>query len=218
MVVHLPRWTIPLCMGAIIVAGVPGVGKSTLAERASQRSGFPLIPFGSVMFRVALARGLVKHRDEMRRLTPEEQFDVQKVAATAVTSRGTCILDTNLTIQTPQGFLAGFPSTILQNLRPSRFILVEARPAEVLARRARSSDRQHDQENPEEIEVAQALNRAVAMACSTLAGATVKIVFNHDGRVEECVQQMLTALQGVARPVPRLVAYDPFLADETPST
>ena len=57
----------------VIITGVPGVGKTTVINTAMEKiaaEGTPYqnINFGSFMFEVAAAEGLVQDRDQMRKL------------------------------------------------------------------------------------------------------------------------------------------------------
>jgi adenylate kinase len=83
------------------------------------------------------------------------------------------------------------PAWVLDALKPSVIVLVEADPREIFGRRMRDTTRERDTENIDGIDLHQQVNRAAAMAYATLTGATVKIVYNHDERVEEAIQQIL---------------------------
>jgi adenylate kinase len=182
-------------MGAIVVTGVPGVGKTTVMTAAAEAKGLKVVVYGSEMFRVAKARGFVKDRDEMRRLAPEVQREVQRAAAEAIATLGEVIVDTHCTVQTPKGFLPGLPAWVLEALKPSTIVLVEADPKEIHGRRSKDSTRARDADSEPMIQRHQELNRAAAMAYATLTGATVAIVYNHDGKVEDAIQQILPVVQ-----------------------
>lgn len=178
-------------MGAIIVTGIPGVGKTTVMEAAADRAGRKIVVYGSVMFEVARERGLVEHRDEMRRLDPDVQKEVQREAAERIAAMGDVIVDTHCTIKTPKGYLPGLPVWVLEALRPSTVVLVEADAAEIAGRRAGDATRTRDEDSVEAIEEHQEQNRRFAAAYATLTGATVARVCNHDDGVEDAVAQLL---------------------------
>lgn len=182
-------------MGAIVVTGVPGVGKTTVMEAAAKAKNLQVVVYGTEMFNVASKRGLVKSRDEMRKLKPEMQREIQKKAAEAIAKMGDVIVDTHCTVKTPKGFLPGLPIWVLEALKPSAIVLVEADSSEIFGRRARDASRERDPEPIEEIGRHQEVNRAAAMAYATLTGATVKIVYNHDDRVHDAIQQILPVVQ-----------------------
>ncbi len=60
-------------MGVIVVTGIPGVGKTTVMKKAAEGMDIQFVTFGTVMIEIAQEIGLVKDRDEMRKLTLEQQ-------------------------------------------------------------------------------------------------------------------------------------------------
>ena len=176
-------------MGVIVVTGIPGVGKTTVMKQAAEGIDIKFVTFGSVMIDIAKEIGLVKDRDEMRKLTLEQQKDLQIRSAEKVASMGDVILDTHCTVKTPKGYMPGLPEWVLKKLKPTAIVVVEADPDEIFNRRAKDSTRNRDPDSEEEIAEHQQINRAAAMSYATLTGATVKIVFNHDDAIDEAVKQ-----------------------------
>ncbi len=60
-------------MGVIVVTGIPGVGKTTVMKKAAEGMDINFVTFGTVMIEIAQEMKLVKDRDEMRKLTLEQQ-------------------------------------------------------------------------------------------------------------------------------------------------
>ncbi len=176
-------------MGVIVVTGIPGVGKTTVMKQAAEGIDIKFVTFGSVMIDIAKEMGLVKDRDEMRKLTLEQQKDLQIRSAEKVASMGDVILDTHCTVKTPKGYMPGLPEWVLKKLKPTAIVVVEADPDEIFNRRAKDSTRNRDPDSEEEIAEHQQINRSAAMSYATLTGATVKIVFNHDDAIDEAVKQ-----------------------------
>jgi adenylate kinase len=176
-------------MGVIVVTGIPGVGKTTVMKQAAEGIDIKFVTFGSVMIDIAKEIGLVKDRDEMRKLTLEQQKDLQIRSAEKVASMGDVILDTHCTVKTPKGYMPGLPEWVLKKLKPTAIVVVEADPDEIFNRRAKDATRNRDPDSEEEIAEHQQINRAAAMSYATLTGATVKIVFNHDDAIDEAVKQ-----------------------------
>ncbi len=181
-------------MAVVIVTGVPGVGKSTVIDAAREHAGYKVVVYGTEMFNVAQAKGLVKDRDEMRRLDPSVQREIQKAAAEAIAAMGDVIVDTHCTIKTPKGYLPGLPEWVVKGLKPAQVILVEATPEEIHGRRNADATRQRDADSVAEIAEHQGMNRAAAQTVATMTGATVKIITNHDGRVEDTRDAIVKAL------------------------
>lgn len=176
-------------MGVIVVTGIPGVGKTTVMKRAAEGLDMEFVTFGTVMIDIAKEMGLVKDRDEMRKLTLEQQKELQIRSAEKVASMGNVILDTHCTVKTPKGYMPGLPEWVLKKLKPTAIVVVEADPDEIYNRRAKDAARNRDSDSIEQIAEHQQINRAAAMAYATLTGATVKIVYNHDDAIDEAVKQ-----------------------------
>ena len=176
-------------MGVIVVTGIPGVGKTTVMKRAAEGLDMEFVTFGTVMIDIAKEMGLVKDRDEMRKLTLEQQKELQIRSAEKVASMGNVILDTHCTVKTPKGYMPGLPEWVLKKLKPTAIVVVEADPDEIYNRRAKDATRNRDPDSIEQIAEHQQINRSAAMAYATLTGATVKIVFNHDDAIDEAVKQ-----------------------------
>lgn len=178
-------------MSVVIITGVPGVGKSTVIDAAQKAKGYKVVVYGTEMFNVAKARGLVKDRDEMRRLDPAIQREIQEQAAHAIAQMGGVIVDTHCTIKTPKGYLPGIPKWVAEALKPKQIILVEASAKEILGRRNNDPTRARDPDSEDDIRLHQDINRAAAMTLATLTGATVAIVTNADGKVEHTRDQVV---------------------------
>jgi adenylate kinase len=182
-------------MSTVIVTGVPGVGKTTCLEAASEKAGYEVVVYGTEMLDTARSKGLVEDRDEMRRLDAETQREIQEAAAESIAAGdGDVLVDTHCTINTPEGYLPGIPEWVARALEPDQIVLVEATPDEIAGRRADDDSRDRDAESPEEIATHQEMNRAAAVSVAALTGATVKIVENHDGRVDEARADIVESL------------------------
>lgn len=176
-------------MGVIVVTGIPGVGKTTVMQRAAEGLDIKFVTFGTVMIDIALKQKLVNDRDEMRKLTLEQQKELQIKTAEQVAAMDNVILDTHCTIKTPKGYMPGLPEWVIKKLKPTAIVVVEADPQEIYNRRAKDTTRSRDPDSIEQIAEHQMMNRAIAMAYAALTGATVKIVFNHDNAIDDAVRQ-----------------------------
>jgi adenylate kinase len=181
-------------MAAIIVTGIPGVGKTTVMDAAAKARGLHIAVFGSVMFEVAQAEGLAQSRDDMRKLPPDVQKSIQREAAVRIAAMGRVIVDTHCTVKTPKGYLPGLPAWVLEELRPSTIVLVEADDAEIAQRRAKDATRKRDEDSIAAIAEHQEYNRRFAAAYATLTGATVHTVRNADGKVEQAMRDILAVV------------------------
>jgi adenylate kinase len=182
-------------MGVIVVTGIPGVGKTTVMQKATEGINIQFVTFGTVMADIAKEMKLVKNRDEMRKLTLEQQKNLQIKTAEKIAKMKNVIVDTHCTVKTPKGYMPGLPEWVVKKLKPDSIVVVEADPEEIYNRRAGDPTRNRDPDNIEMIAEHQQINRAAAMAYAALSGATVKIVFNHDNAVDEAVKQASPVLK-----------------------
>ncbi len=188
---------------AVIVTGIPGVGKTTVITTAvdmvKEKHGeeVQVLNFGTAMFEVASKKGLVKHRDEMRKLPTATQRETQQMAGEAIAKRAESarvIVDTHTLIATPNGFLIGLPEWVIRAIKPKTIVLVEADPESIAMRRSDDPTRERDAQAVEEIDTHQQMCRAAAVAAATLTGATVRIIKNRQGQVEAAATQLYETL------------------------
>jgi len=175
----------------VIVTGVPGVGKTTVLTSAiaiCKERGVDVmhVNYGDVMFEEATAKGLVKGRDEMRRLPIKEQVALQLSAAKKIRSiaeKSNVILDTHMFIRTPDGYMPGIPSWVAESLLPDSIVLLEADPESISKRRMKDVGiRTREDDEPYRIDEHQLMGRGGAAAISVLTGCTVAIADNREGR------------------------------------
>jgi len=182
-------------MGVIVVTGIPGVGKTTVMQKAAEGMDIQFVTFGTVMIDIAKEFGLVKDRDEMRKLTLDQQKQLQIKTAEKIGKMKNVIVDTHCTVKTPKGYMPGLPEWVLRKLNPTAIVIVEADPQEIFKRRAKDTTRNRDPDSVEKIAEHQMINRAAAMAYATLTGATVKIVVNHDNALDAAVKEAEPVIQ-----------------------
>lgn len=178
-----------------VVAGLSGVGKSSVVNHALEKvRGVERVNFGDAILNEALKDNLVENRDELRFLEPEVQRKLQARAARNISEmEGKVIVDTHLTIPTPDGYVPGIPVDILVSLNPSRIIILEADPGDILKRRILDRGRARVDESLEEIEEHFDFDRAAAIAMAIQVGAPVKIIRND--RVEVAGEELAKLLR-----------------------
>lgn len=185
-------------MSVVVVTGTPGAGKTTVLKRAMEELGdkFKVVNFGDVMVEAAKQKGIVKDRDELRKQSPKVQKEIQTLAGVKIgkmAKDNEIIVDTHCLIMTKEGYLPGLPVWVLDELQPSKLILIEADMEEILERRAKDISRTRDEEIARNIDLHQKMNRAIAVAYAMYTGATVKIIENHE--LDKAVEDMVRALR-----------------------
>lgn len=163
-----------------LVAGLSGVGKSSVVNYALERiEGIKRVNFGDAIMKEALDRGLVENRDELRLLDTSVQKQLQSSAAKKIGEmEGRVILDTHLTIPTPDGYVPGIPIDVLTELNPRKIVILEADPGDILKRRILDKGRARVDETLEEIEEHFDFDRAAAISMAIQVGSPVKIITN----------------------------------------
>jgi adenylate kinase len=186
----------------VILTGVPASGGTTVTRKAIERleaQGQPLkmVTYSDVMLDEALQRGWVKIRDGIRKLDPAMQRDLQKTAARTISKMATTplVVDTHATVRTPRGYLPGLPTWVLDELEPELILIVETAPSEIIRRRNADKSRQRDAQDTTGVQEHQEVNKAICMAYAAHTGATVKILQNPDGKLDEAVAELVATLQ-----------------------
>ncbi|MDD6256430.1 adenylate kinase [Methanobrevibacter boviskoreani] len=185
-------------MTLVVLTGIPGSGSTTILNKTLEKVDYLHLNYGDVMTQIALDEGIVENRDQLRKLSPDTQKEIQKLAAAKISEQaqdGNVIVDTHCTISTPKGFLPGLPKWVLEELNPDLFILIEADPDEIIYRRLNDDSRERDIEKAKDIQLHQEMNRAASMAYATLTGATVKIIKNHDNHLPSTINKMVNLLE-----------------------
>lgn len=188
----------------IIVTGIPGTGKTTVCsfvEKLAKSAGVEtnVINYGTVMMEILEKHGKAMERDAMRKDNVDTQHRLQKEVAEAVTEKikqlnGLKIIDTHMSIKTPEGYLPGLPSHNLAILKPEMLVLVEAQPREISSRRMKDASRKRDAAIEDTVKEELLFSRLMAGACAVLTSAPIKIVINAEGKQEEAAREILRAL------------------------
>lgn len=196
-------------MGAVvIVSGLPGVGKTTVVDKAIEMlrgEGFRvgIVNYGTVMLETAKQLGWVEHRDEMRKLKVSQQLDLQKEAAKKISelSREYDILlvDTHLFISTPRGKWPGLSVNNLDYLSIAQIIVVEASPDEILKRRMSDKSRYRDIADVESLREDIIYNRMLAASLSVQTSCPVAYIQNREGRADEAARDLYSILARLVR-------------------
>ena len=184
----------------IIVVGIPGVGKTTVVSNVKntlEQTGIKTIlaEFGKIMLEEAKKLN-IQNRDEIRRLSIEDQKKLQNLAATKISQiySEVVIIDTHLFINTKEGYYPGLPADLLNNMKPTHLILIIANPEEIYHRRQNDSTRVRDIISMDSIKNEIDVSKMLISCCSIISGAPFKILANHEGSLTDCTQKMVSLI------------------------
>ena len=104
------------------------------------------------------------------------------------------LIDTHAFISTKSGFYPGLPNYVIQIMQPTNFIAITASPGEIHDRRMKDTTRNRDPVSIEDIKKELAVQDAMLSSCSVLSGSPMKVVFNHEGKVDEAAKSVLDAI------------------------
>ena len=189
-----------------IIVGIPGVGKTTVITRAAEllnkkRKTTTVVVFGTVMFEEAKKKLGLKSRDDMRRMSVEDQRRLQEMAAQRIAEMkdDIVLVDTHLFINTGEGYYPGLPMRLLNIMKPTNIVMVAADPGEIAERRKTDQTRQRDIATAESIQKELDISQVMVASCSILTGAPFAIIMNSDGRVDEAAANIAKILLGDER-------------------
>jgi adenylate kinase len=183
-----------------IVVGIAGVGKSTVISRAAELLSqknikATIIVFGTLMFEESKKMGL-KNRDEMRKLSIEDQHLLQDKAAEKIAQMNEeiLIIDTHMFINTTEGYYPGIPSRLLEILKPSYLIMIAADPAEIVRRRTTDNTRDRDIVSLENIRNELEISKAMVATSSVLTGSPFILIANDNGMIDNAASTIVNVL------------------------
>ncbi len=193
----------------LIVVGVPGVGKTTVLNnlvKLAEYEGIKIrvVNLGDYMFKAAREKGLVSHRDELRKLELRKQLELQGHAAKLIIQdslsrldeKSVLIVDTHAIIRTTTGYWPGLPKHVIEELSPDAIIIIEAPIEDIISRQLRDKTRyRSDFARKEVIEELILFTRIAAISSATFTASSVKTVLNLEGKPEEAAREILEVIK-----------------------
>ncbi|HET6516865.1 MAG TPA: adenylate kinase [Nitrosopumilaceae archaeon] len=184
----------------VVIVGIPGVGKTTVVSKVveilnSKNKSVSVVNYGTVMFEEAQKNG-IKDRDELRKLSMEQQQKLQKLAAEKIAqlNDNAVIIDTHAFISTSSGFYPGMPDYVIKIIKPANFISISARPELIYNRRKSDETRNRDIVSIDSIKKELSVQDAMLSCCSVLSGSPLKTIRNDEGKVEEAAMNVIKAI------------------------
>lgn len=195
----------------VVVTGVPGVGKTTVLSffsKMAEERGMKVLTvnFGDFMVESAVKEGIVKSRDELRKLPLRKQLELQRLAAEKIVERaeevldekGVLVVDTHALVKTPAGYWPGLPEHVLRKLRPDAIVVVESEPEIVAERQAKDKGRQRaDIGGVEGVRMLMEIARAAAIASAVWYASTVAMIYNKEGDPSQAAIEILKIVEAL---------------------
>jgi adenylate kinase len=185
----------------VIIVGIPGVGKSTVITNilntlSKQGVDIKMAEFGTIMFEQAKKLLSIKNRDELRKLSLEQQRSLQEMTANYIFSLSNeiVIIDTHLFINTVEGYYPGIPYKLLNILNPSNLILLTANSDEVYERRKTDIARQRDMISADDISNELNISKIMIASSSIFSGCPFSIISNNNGQLEEATNRICNTI------------------------
>jgi adenylate kinase len=185
----------------VIIVGIPGVGKSTVITNilntlSKQGVDIKMAEFGTIMFEQAKKLLSINNRDELRKLSLEQQRSLQEMTANYIFSLSNeiVIIDTHLFINTVEGYYPGIPYKLLNILNPSNLILLTANSDEVYERRKTDIARQRDMISADDISNELNISKIMIASSSIFSGCPFSIISNNNGQLEEATNRICNTL------------------------
>lgn len=140
----------------VIITGVPGAGKTTIAESVKKRiPGLETVNVGDMIFEVAKKKTDIRDRDELReKLGLKLQQECQEEVSRKISEMDAphILIDTHTSIRTPEGYFPGLSDRSAEMIRPDVIVYLDYNPEEIMERRKNDSSRHRDDESAEDIE------------------------------------------------------------------
>lgn len=166
-----------------VIFGVPGVGKTSVVKGVLERTGIKHIHWGDLTMDVALEKGVIKNRDEIRMLNIEQQKDIRKEVSQKIfeisQNHDNVLVETHAAVKTPQGYWPGLSLSTLERFSPDVFIVINAQPEFVFERRLKDTSRwRKDEVTIESVREAMSITTQMVINYAVLTSGTFLEVEN----------------------------------------
>jgi adenylate kinase len=182
----------------ILLCGSPGVGKTAVAD-ALAKKGHTSVTIGTLMKELAVSKGYVKNRDEIRYLPKETTTKLRKAAIRRISEmRGTVIVDTHVSVANGNRYTSGMPYDTVSMLNSvSGIIFMDATNRELMLRRKKDKDRTREEEDERRMDNQRAINLGVVSYYFTYLNIPLYIIHNRQGHISETVKNCLEAIENM---------------------
>lgn len=167
-------------MRTILLTGVPGVGKTTVAEWARARAGVSSTSWAEAMRAILVKQG--EAGVELADLARDLRRDIQRQAAESIGEHFD-IVEGQLTTVDSRGYFP-LPPDVLAPLRVRMIVALDAPPGQVYDRRLHDAIRRRPVATVAEIAAHARANLSNALGLGRTLGIPVIVLANLDGQLE----------------------------------
>jgi len=183
---------------ALIVMGLPGVGKTSVLKEAMRKikSKVTIINYGDIVAEIAK-----RNRDAILDLPVKEHLKLQDAVVSRlvkVANKPKTIVDTHAILRRkPLGYIAGLHPLFFKKLKVDGFIFIDAPSDQIIARRIKDKTRERVYLSKDEIDEHRLLSKILIGAYAARTGAPFYIITNIDGKLSETADSFKSILQNI---------------------
>lgn len=183
-----------------VIFGVPGVGKSAVIHKVVENTDIEWVNWGDMTADILVKTDKVGSRDDMRKLSLEDQRPAQEEVAERIVKMSgdlkkegkDLLIETHAAIKTPQGYWPGLNFDVFQKIRPDIFITLEASAENIFSRRKNDKTRDRtDDLTLESVKEHIRISREMAAVYAVLTAGTAFFVENKEGDVDYAVGKIV---------------------------
>lgn len=179
----------------IILAGIPGSGKSTILEKTHQLlPELKIINYGDMMLKEASLQHIDKDTLRKLPLSLQQKIGIEAAKKMAMHMPELVCIDTHAMIKTPIGFCPGIPEEVIEILNPHAIGMIECSAAQIYERRKLDKTRNRDIDSIEQIEYHQQISRSFLIACTAISSA-LYVPISNQGTSAEAAKQLETLIR-----------------------
>lgn len=159
------------------VVGVPGVGKTSLCKNVAEKIGCNYVNYGDMMLEISQKEGLAQTDKEMFSLDMNIQYHIWKETAYEIAKMNNVLVDLHGLDQSPEGYLFSLP---LEIICPTRIVIVESSPENILFRRRNDSSKDRIKDDFKSLKQHMSMLRISIAISSVLLGSTFYLLQNNE--------------------------------------
>jgi adenylate kinase len=177
----------------LIVVGSPGAGKSTLLGDKSIAGKYKVMNLGDLLSKVALSKGYVKDRDQVRYLPRSLILRLYKEAGGRMPPMdGDVIIDTHASVEAHNRFDPGITFKTEKILKHAvGLVYIDATNDEIRERRMKDRKRTREIESEATLNRQRIINMATLSYYSSLLNIPLYIIDNTEGKLRQTLKTFL---------------------------